>query len=72
MTDVIECRYIFQKDLFAYRTQRTGPSSKIPDSLVHDIEVNGLSGLRPERGTNSARLFTPGKSKALAKSEVHQ
>ena len=33
---------------------------------------SAVPGVSPERGTNSARLFTPGERNALAKSKVHQ
>ena len=45
------------------------PSDSVPKlSFYFNPRANGA----PGDGTNSARLFTPGETKALAKSKVHQ
>jgi hypothetical protein len=43
-------------------------------SLLEDLFILSPSRRReaPCEGTNSPRLFTPGETKALAKSKVHQ
>jgi hypothetical protein len=33
---------------------------------------SAVSGVSTGKGTNSAQLFTPGETKALAKSKIHQ
>jgi hypothetical protein len=52
-------------------------AERVPDPL--HCEINAWQHLSPSRrcfapceGTNSPRLFTPGETKALAKSKVHQ
>ena len=43
-------------------------------SLIHvdNPQANGAERSPGRKGTNSARLFTPGEMKVLAKSKVHQ
>ena len=62
---------------FMFSLERTS-GCKIPyqNFAVRGIERFGLSPSRrreaPCEGTNYPRLFTPGETKALAKSKVHQ
>jgi hypothetical protein len=48
------------------------PQHTLSDVIPEPTARSAVSGVSPWRGTNSVRLFTPGKRNALAKSKVHQ
>jgi hypothetical protein len=70
-------RHIFQAcPVWIYTQSNITQASYSPEYITPTQQISWLSPSRrreaPCEGTNSPRLFTPGETKALAKSKVHQ